>query len=715
MIVVGGLTIIFYNLIRNPNQLTNLGIDPATTKTLLQTFAVIFFGLLVFLGIGILITNLYRLITVKNKSKIWYGLKAVGGFFLFIFGITLGAQVVTMVRDIAVENILDSNKLIMPYIQLKTWPEYTRTDPTLKLIAPAQMRYTLNTNYFNAQILPEIGQANITKMLLDCGNDQELNLNFTTRQFEWSCMYFTKGEFPLELTINYINIPTWEQLEKQISAGSIVMDAEIAISSNNGEPTFNDTMTEMSVGKVPSKVTFDASSLFRDLQLADYKVLWDFDNDGSWDKQNEASVTYVYKESQLYNIDVRFPLLNDYIYTFPLRVEQSDVPVCEILVQQQKEAEYDFQTEFLDDNVSVSAYQFDIMDIADDGKIIDTIKSSDPDFSYQFPGKGTYAIQTSFITNDGKQGQCESDDIQVGATDFEIFYDLNYKSPWSPQFQKVLASGDVMFVNWEVLIKEIPTILQIVINQIIPSTTTMTTKVLFDDKTVLSTSNKIFEVTLDDSLDHIITIVVEDAVRGTRTEEVLVTKINREDIIGKLIVSPDTVGTDPFTVKFDASTTQVNDPTDEIVYFTRDFGDGVIKKNLSESVVTHTYTYDTVNENGEYTPVLTIQTKKGRQISISPDTNILVKRATQTLTIHINSHPAQLAGIGDRVSFSLDIDGLPAEIHRDFGNGKTLDCQGRECVQTTQIYDTAGTYTIKAEVVFASQPTIEWSIVLKVQ
>lgn len=72
MLVVGGLTGIFYNLIKNPNQLSSLGLSPDTTKTLLQTFAVVFFGLLVFLGIALLIVNLYRVITVKNKSKIGY-------------------------------------------------------------------------------------------------------------------------------------------------------------------------------------------------------------------------------------------------------------------------------------------------------------------------------------------------------------------------------------------------------------------------------------------------------------------------------------------------------------------------------------------------------------------------------------------------------------------------------------------------------------------
>ncbi|MEI8091013.1 MAG: hypothetical protein WCG98_01895 [bacterium] len=78
MIIVGGLTIIFYNLIKNPSQLVNLGINPATTKSLLQTFAVIFFGLLTFLGIAILVNNLYRVITVKNRPKMKYGFGAIG-------------------------------------------------------------------------------------------------------------------------------------------------------------------------------------------------------------------------------------------------------------------------------------------------------------------------------------------------------------------------------------------------------------------------------------------------------------------------------------------------------------------------------------------------------------------------------------------------------------------------------------------------------------
>jgi len=75
---------------------------------------------------------------------------------------------------------------------------------------------------------------------------------------------------------------------------------------------------------------FDASAVFRDLGINDYKIIWDFNGDGEPDKQNLISTTFVYNEAKLYNVYVRFPDLNNYIYMFPVRVEPSDVPVCEI-------------------------------------------------------------------------------------------------------------------------------------------------------------------------------------------------------------------------------------------------------------------------------------------------------------------------------------------------------------------------------------------------
>jgi len=116
--------------------------------------------------------------------------------------------VITMVNNFSVDNILDSDKLIMPYIQLKDSTKYTRTTANLNLIAPATMYYKLNTNYFNSQILPSLGQANFTEILLDCGNGQKLTLNFTTSEFDGYCVYFKKGEYLLNLETTYTNLLT---------------------------------------------------------------------------------------------------------------------------------------------------------------------------------------------------------------------------------------------------------------------------------------------------------------------------------------------------------------------------------------------------------------------------------------------------------------------------------------------------------------------------
>lgn len=717
MFVIGWLSLVFYNLMNNPAQLTSVGLDPNTTKILLQTFSVIFFGLLTFLWIGLLIVNLYRLVTVKNKSKVGYIFGSILWFIVFIFAIVLWASIITKIKNFSVDNILDSDKLIMPYIQFKDETKYIRSDATMRLIAPATMYYTLNNNYFNSQIVPPLGQVNFIEMFLDCGNGQKLKLNLTTAQFDGSCIYFKKWEYQLNLETSYINIPTSERLQKTFSGWSIIFESEISVTPTKNDLTFNDAKTEMIVGKAPTKVMYDASSVFKDLGLSDYKIIWDFNGDGTQDKQNNVATTFVYNEAKLYNIYVRFPALNNFIYTFPVRVEQSDVPVCEVIVTKGDGKNYNITTHFFDETVKITSYQFDILDRNNKDSSVYTIKNNNGIFTYQFPGAGLYAIQNTFITEDDKQGQCESDDIQVGVSDFQINYDTYFKSPQSPQFQKVTDQWVVSSISGELILTEIPTIIKLQVNQITPNTPTATKKVLLDGKQIISTDGNTFEFTIDDNQSHEATLIVEDVPSGAKTEIIIPIKVNRADIIWKLIVTPDTVGTDPFTVKFDASTTVINDPSDEIVSFTWVFGDGTgsIKKDFSEAIISHTYRYDSANNNGNYHPVVTIKTKKGLEVSVSPDNDIIVKRANQTLTISIPDYPAQQANIGDRVGFSIEFNGLPTQILRDFGDGKTLTCNTRqECWSTTHIYTSPGTYAIKAAVAYQDQPTIDGTIILKI-
>jgi len=90
-------------------------------------------------------------------------------------------------------------------------------------------------------------------------------------------------------------------------------------------------------------------------------------------------------------------------------------------------------------------------------------------------------------------------------------------------------------------IKEIPTIVQVQIQSVMPTSPTATQKMLLDDKPVLSSDGKTFEMKIDTSADHKLSIVIEDTARGATTEKIITVKTRKDDIVGKLTVKPDTI------------------------------------------------------------------------------------------------------------------------------------------------------------------------------
>ena len=72
-----------------------------------------------------------------------------------------------MVNNFSVDSILDSNNLIMPYLQLKDGVKNVHTTTDLKLIAPATMFYEINAAY-SSKLLSSLGQVTPQKVDLDC-------------------------------------------------------------------------------------------------------------------------------------------------------------------------------------------------------------------------------------------------------------------------------------------------------------------------------------------------------------------------------------------------------------------------------------------------------------------------------------------------------------------------------------------------------------------
>lgn len=132
----------------------------------------------------------------------------------------------------------------------------------------------------------------------------------------------------------------------------------------------------------------------------------------------------------------------------------------------------------------------------------------------------------------------------------------------------------------------------------------------FNGAAILASNNNIFELRVNQRNNNTIKIVVDDATRNAKTEQDISVVVDQAAIVGKLEIRPDTVGNDPFAVTFDASATVLSDPTDEIVYFSWNFGDGTVKPNVSQSVIVHTYKYNYETENGVFKPSVEILTKK---------------------------------------------------------------------------------------------------------
>jgi hypothetical protein len=70
LLLLGGLfAVILMSLTSNPNALAGVGITATIAKSLLSVFAGLIVGVIGLVGLGFLLTNVYRLISVKNQSK----------------------------------------------------------------------------------------------------------------------------------------------------------------------------------------------------------------------------------------------------------------------------------------------------------------------------------------------------------------------------------------------------------------------------------------------------------------------------------------------------------------------------------------------------------------------------------------------------------------------------------------------------------------------
>jgi hypothetical protein len=139
------------SLVSNPNALASVGITAATAVNLLSIFAGLIVGVIGLVGLGFLLTNVYRLITVKNQSKIRYILGLLGAFLILGVAGGVAAVVFGQIGKISVEPVVRSKNLIDSSLvgknnRLAMWG-------SVPAIAPGEVTFSLNLSIWSAELI----------------------------------------------------------------------------------------------------------------------------------------------------------------------------------------------------------------------------------------------------------------------------------------------------------------------------------------------------------------------------------------------------------------------------------------------------------------------------------------------------------------------------------------------------------------------------------
>jgi hypothetical protein len=134
--------------------------------------------------------------------------------------------------------------------------------------------------------------------------------------------------------------------------------------------------------------------------LTNNTISRDLDGDGTQDAYNDLKPSFQYNESKLYNVTYTIGN-NRQIFSFPLRVNQSDIPTCSISGSVNQDNTYNFAVTLNGPVISAKDYRRDIID-ADTNNIIETIKRRTGTLNYQFK-PGNYIVKNTFLNEDNKE------------------------------------------------------------------------------------------------------------------------------------------------------------------------------------------------------------------------------------------------------------------------------------------------------------------------
>lgn len=694
-----------YYAINSSEFLQGIGLKVEDVKSILLIFAAMFFGLIFFLGFYILVLNIYRLVTVKSRSKIRYVLGLVLGFFVILATIVTGTLSIQKIRSLGGEQQIQTNLLLIPHIETKDG--LVNASDGIPLIGPVKIRYQINKPQFDRNVLPAIGGNNtISSFAVECGNGQTLSANQSIYQgqnggfFNEHCLYVEKGQYTLQLVVNYLNRQTGANESKSFTVTDFTVNAQITIEPEENQSYLNDKLNELIIGVAPISASFKAQLLFSDLGLKNDSIVWDMDGDEQPDLINNANFIYPFGNSKLHTITYNLPELKgfeDIRFLFDLRVLESELARCELQVDNvDNDKRFRFTPKF-DELVDAATFNYTIYDKRSDTFVLSNKKESGKTYTHVFEAGGEYEIQTSYFTPEGEKGSCLPKPLTVGFVGNKVDFSTRWRQDELTPF---VSAGEwtpviVDNVNNKILVNILPAILELTIDDIRPDPNAEV-RLYYDGRQIFEDRDEVYEVNIGKLGTKEMKFTIITA-QGKQEEQLYMVDVARQPVRANIKVEP-AVGEDPLEVVLDASISNLYDEDDEIVYFTRDFGDGETRQNVSQGKINHTYRYNDEDDTGEYFPSVTVKTKLGFEDSFTVPTPIIVKKKQRAVLIRVDSHPTRQAKINDIVQFSLETDGRVTSIDWNFWNGQTLWCDDRSCANAPVRYAEAGEYEVRVEV-----------------
>ena len=737
------------SLVRNPWALQWIWVSASDAKMLMMAFCGLIFWSIILIMLWVILSNIYRLITVKNQKKskfilwlLWWLIWAwaIWTVMWIIFG---------KIWEIETEVEVKEYDIVQPYLVWRVENEWVDEflhpydskeiqwiGTEYNLIAPAEMAFSLRVNEFDKYVSQNIpSESEDFDITLSCWNNTDKPLSLMKDEkwnyiqdgngwykFKWTCLYDSKWEYKYSVNVSYYNKISKERQSQTKDVKSLKFTSEIPVfKSSNGTLTkFKSSNWEINLWKAPVKVTIDSTKIFSELSLWSYEIEWDMDGDFTTDRVNQTSFDYSYKIPKVYYVTYKIPWLsNDIWYRFPVRVEQSDRPICGINVANFPwTTKYQISTDFVDASsaATISSYNYIIQNVATKNKL-EELNNYTQEFNYTFPEEWSYIVILKYVTVDWKDWECESETIQLKKETFRVQYSID----------DLNSSTEVCNSNWtkfdkctQINISEMPKTYKLKIWEIAPYSKTLKKAVFFNGTALLNDDNT-YTFNIPSEWTYDLSIVVSDEGKwiDEATFNIKITAKKRDIVWNVSVLTPDTREEisdwfEPLSVILDASKTEINIPWDEIVYFSWDFGDGEVKKNQQNWVISHVYNYNYTKENGVFQPKVTIETKQWKKEEILWP-RITVKKWLVAIDLYSPSHPTRQARIGNDVTFEADFDWFPEKMVRDFGDWSfPVSCQWRMCTEVVHSFPDVWMYSVSISIEFETGQQVDETIDFKV-